>query len=95
VAVHNDGLGDYEVEDILDAKCDRRCKDLYTGKKGLLWYLVKWVGYDKPDWVDYYDVAGCNDLLRLFYERRKDVAPHPMLTCPTQHEERLAFLWVG
>lgn len=83
----------YEVEAILDAKMDLRRKDTLTGKKGMLRYLVKWVGYDKPDWEDYTNVSGCAELLSQFHERRPDIAMPAALRQVRAHEEHLALLW--
>lgn len=85
----------YEVEAILDAKVDRRRVDRLTGKRGMVSYLLKWKGYDQPDWEDYTNVTGCTELLRDFHERRPDVAMPASLQSTKAHEERLAFLWIG
>jgi hypothetical protein len=84
----------YEVEDILDAKVDRRRKDTQTGKKGVLRYLVKWTGWDKPDWLDYTDVTGCSELLTKYHERHPEVEMPPSLRYIGAHTEHLAYLWM-
>jgi transposase InsO family protein len=84
----------YSVDDILDAKVDRRCKNPVTGKRGVLRYLIKWSGYDQPDWVPYYDVTGCGELLQRFHEKHPGIEMPQLLRNAQLHEERLAFLWL-
>ena len=48
-----DGDTEYEVEEVLDSKLERR----------RLWYLVKWTGYDQPTWepCEYLDEVAAVD----------------------------------
>ena len=84
----------YEINDILDSKLDRRSLDPATGKKGLLKYLVKWSGYDKPDWIQYTDATGCLELIHKYHERHPNVALPPGLRSIVAHEEHMAYLWI-
>lgn len=66
-----DGTPIYTVEEILDSKLDKRMKNPCTDKRGLLQYLVKWEGYDKPDWQPYFNVMeGSKEALKEFHERQ-------------------------
>lgn len=73
-----EGQETYEVEDILDSKWyyNRKCPVL--GIKKYLRYLVKWTGYQKPDWEWWDNVTGCPALIAKFHEKfpEKD-GPHP------------------
>lgn len=64
--VEIDGSLEFEVEDILDSKLDRR-------KRIQLQYYVRWSGYqDQPDectWVDASDLENANELVADFHEK--------------------------
>jgi hypothetical protein len=85
----------YEVEDILDAKVDGCRVDPHTRKKGMLKYLVKWLGYDKPDWVWYPDVTGAAELVARYHKRHPEVAMPDAFKYPERHDEQLAYLWIN
>jgi hypothetical protein len=62
--VEVDGLKEWEVEEILDSRWERR------GRGGpRLKYTVKWVGYDEPteEPADYLESAG--EIVRNFHRR--------------------------
>lgn len=60
------------MQEILDAKLDRRRKDV-NGKKGALRYLIKWTKSDDPSWDSYTSVTGCPELLARFHGKRPDI----------------------
>jgi hypothetical protein len=66
--VEVDGEEEYFVDSILDSR-------LY-GRSRKLQYLVKWTGYDKPDWEDARNVDGLSALDR-FHELHPD-KPGPL-----------------
>jgi hypothetical protein len=84
----------YEIDEILDAKLDRRAIDPATRTRGMLKYLVKWTGYEKPAWIWYNDATGCSQLLKEFHEKRKDIALPKGLEDMVAHEEHMAYLWM-
>ena len=49
----------YHIDEVLDAKIDRRKKDPTTGQKGCLMYKLKYRGFEEPPyWQIYSDAAG-------------------------------------
>lgn len=82
----------YEVEEILSHKEDRRRTDPETGKRGLLMFLIKWVGYDDPNWEPYTNVTGCGELLRQYYDKHKSTPRRKDLE---EQTALLAVLWLG
>ncbi|DAZ93615.1 TPA: hypothetical protein N0F65_003755 [Lagenidium giganteum] len=58
--------GEYEVEEIIDDKSERRTR---TGRF-IKRYLVRWKGYSEPTWVEESDLA-CGALLYEYDQRRR------------------------
>lgn len=98
VNVDDDGTPVYEVEEILDSRIDARALDRHAGqrKKGLLYYLVKWEGWEKPTWQPYNDLVGCEESVYQYHQRNPNaVGPHRTFKyLPAQHEE-LALLFLS
>lgn len=81
----DDEGSDYMVEEVLDAKIDKRFKDPLTGKKGCLMYKIRYTGYDDdvPAWQSYDEVAGCPDLVADFHFKYPEkLGPHDSFRTP-------------
>lgn len=63
-----EGEEDFEVEAITNSKLLPRTIDLTSGTRGLLKYEVKWLGYDKKDWLEWYLCTGSPELVDKFHE---------------------------
>jgi hypothetical protein len=93
VAIDEDDTPGYLVEDILDSKLDKRMIDT-TGRKGLLFYLVKWEGWEDPTWEPYWNLTECDDLIAIFHRRRPDAfGPHQSFRYPQAAQEKVASLY--
>ena len=95
--VHIDESGeDYDAEEILDSRIDKRKNDPYTGSKGCLMYKIKYTGYDvdaRPTWQPYTDAAGCADLVADFHHQYPDKpGPHVTFKAKDDWEPLLAAL---
>jgi transposase InsO family protein len=62
-----DGFNEWEIDELLDCKIERRGR----GKPSLK-YLVKWSGYNDPTWEPERYIAHVKDLLRQFHQRYPD-----------------------
>jgi hypothetical protein len=72
---------EWEVEEVVDAKIDRRRLDPHTGKKGCLMYKAKFVrddtGWnDNPKWQLCRELANAADAVAVFHDRYQ-VKPGP------------------
>ena len=69
--VEIDGEEEWEMEEVLDAKIRYR----------KLQYLIKWTGYDIPDWRDAKDINGLQ-AIDIFHQRY----PHKLGPLPDDEE---------
>ena len=84
---YEDGSAEYEVEEILDSKIDKRRLDYdprvreekgERQKKGCLRYLVKWMGYTEPEWTDWPNLNGAAQAVKDFHQKNPGKpGPHP------------------
>ena len=65
--VEVEGEEEWEVEDIMDSRFFRR----------RLQYLVKWAGWDSPDWTEAKDVTHCDDLVKDYHRLRPNKPGSP------------------
>ncbi|KAI1676227.1 reverse transcriptase [Pyrenophora tritici-repentis] len=63
--VEVDGMEEWEVEDILDSRFDRRGR----GSRPRLKYLVKWAGYDEPTEVPASHLENAQEIVNNFHRR--------------------------
>jgi len=66
-AVEVEGFDEYEIDELLDCRLERRGR----GKPSLK-YLVKWSGYNDPTWEPERYITHAKDLLRQFHHRYPD-----------------------
>ena len=59
-----DGVEEFEVEDILDSRLDRRGRG-----RPRLKYTVKWTGYDQPTEVPADYLENAKEVVRNFHRR--------------------------
>ena len=80
-AEDEEGKADFEALEVVDSKFDKRCNDPHTGRKGLLFYKIKYVGHDlynqNPDWQPYWEATGCAELVANFHKKNpQKPGPH-------------------
>ena len=66
--VEVEGVEEWEVEDILDSRWDRRGR----GGRPRLKYIVKWAGYDEPTEVPADYVENAQEIVKNFHRRYPD-----------------------
>jgi hypothetical protein len=63
--VEVDGLEEWEVEEVIDSRYDRRGR----GGRPRLKYTVKWVGYDEPTEIPADYLENAQEAIRTFHRR--------------------------
>jgi hypothetical protein len=71
------GNDEYEVESVLDIR-------VYYRK---FQYLVKWIGYDDPEWNYYSDMGNALDVIYDFHRKYPSRIRPPDIIVPPLHEE--------
>src|SRR5205814_7862046 len=88
VSIEEDGeYGQYEVEEIVDSRADKRKRDPITKKMGSHMYKIKYSGYpiwnENPPWQPFTDAASCPQLVADFHHHYKDKpGPHESFQTP-------------
>ena len=75
------GEEEWEVEEVVDSRIDRRANDPATGQKGLLKYRVKYKGWDTynqtPTWQSYEMLKNAPDAVADYhYKNPQAIGPH-------------------
>ena len=78
----------WEIDEIMGSKIDRRRNDPETGLRGgCLRYLVRWTGHDNdnttPQWLDWTELKGCPHAVADFHHKNPtDQGPHASFVVP-------------